>query len=75
MKIYQYKSPVGSFLIKPQANSFWGLWLKDNLLGSYQSAMAAADDVYMQMTGDYDWDSLVGIDIPTDISEWEVIER
>lgn len=75
MKVYQYKSPTGLFLIKLQVNGRWGLWFKDDLLGSYHSAMAAADDVYMQVTGDYDWDSLDGVDIPTDISEWEVIAR
>lgn len=75
MKVYQYKSPIGLFLIKPQTNGRWGLWFKDDLLGSYHSAMAAADDVYMQVTGDYDWDSLDGVDIPTDISEWEVVAR
>ena len=37
--------------------------------------MVAADDVYMQATGDYDWDSLDGVDISTDISEWEVEAR
>jgi hypothetical protein len=59
VKIYQYRSPIGRFLIKPQANGRWGLWFKDDLLGSYHSALAAADDV----------------DIPTDISEWEVVAR
>ncbi len=75
MKIYQYRSPVGRFLIKLQTNGRWGLWFKDDLLGSYHSAMAAADDVYTQTTGDYDWDSLGGVDIPTDISEWEIVAR
>ena len=67
--MYQYMSPIGCFLIKPQANSRWGLWLKDELLGSYHSALAAADDVYTQATGDYDWDSLDCVDIPTEIYE------
>lgn len=71
MKVYYYRSPIGCFVIKSQTNGRWGLWLKDNLLGSYHSAMAAADDVYMQATGDYEWDEMNGIDIPTDISEWE----
>ena len=75
MTTFQYKSPIGHFLIKPQANGRWGLWFKDDLLGSYHSAMVAADDVYMQATGDYDWDSLDRVDIPTDISEWEVVAR
>jgi len=73
VKIYQYRSSIGRFLIKPQANGCWGLGFKDDLLGSYHSALAAADDVYMQATGDYDWDSRDGVDIPTDISEWDVV--
>jgi len=72
MKTYRYKSPIGVFIIQPQSNGRWGLWFKDELLGSYHSDMAAADDVYTQVTGDYDWDSFEGADIPTDIYEWEV---
>ncbi len=75
MKICQYRSPIGRFLIKPQAKGRWGLWSKDDLLGSYHSALAAADDVYMQATGNYDWDSLDGVDIPTNITVWEVVAR
>ena len=75
MKVYQFRPPIGRFLIKPQENGRWGLWFNDDLLGSYLSAMAAADDVYTQVTGDYDWDSLDGVDIPTDIHEWEVVAR
>ncbi|RMH16911.1 MAG: hypothetical protein D6698_09005 [Gammaproteobacteria bacterium] len=75
MRVYQYKSPLGLFLIKPQTSGRWGLWFKGELLGSYHSAMAAADDVYMQATGDYAWDTLKGVRIPMDISEWEVVER
>ena len=43
--MYQYRSPISLFLIKLQANGRWGLWFKDELLGSYHSAMVAADDV------------------------------
>ena len=75
MNIRRYRSPIGRFLANPQTNGRWGLWLKGDLLGSYHSAVAAADDVYMQATGDYDWDSLVGFDIPTGIDEWEVETR
>ena len=75
MKIYQYRSPIGCFLIKQKTNGYWDLWLKDELLGSYKSATAAADDVYTQTTGDYNWDSLNDTNIPTDIHEWEVVMR
>jgi len=73
MKTYCYKSPLGVFLIKRQSSGCWGLWFKDNLLGSYHSEMAAGDDVYTQSTGDYDWDSFQNAEIPTDIYEWEVM--
>ncbi|HEX2949869.1 MAG TPA: hypothetical protein VHV83_09945 [Armatimonadota bacterium] len=75
MRLYRYESPVGAFIIKPQPDGRWGLWLKDDLLGNYHSAVAAADDVYTQTTVDYDWDTYEGSDIPTDIHEWEVIVR
>jgi hypothetical protein len=75
VKIYQYKSPIGRFLIQLQDDGRWGLWFKDNLLGSYHSAMSAADDVYTQTTGDDDWDTLEGVDVPTDIQEWEVLTQ
>jgi len=75
MKSYQYRSPLGVFIIKSQANGRWGLWLNDELLGSYHSSVAAADDVFMQATGDYDWDTLNDIDIPTDVYEWDVVKR
>jgi len=75
VKIYRYRSPIGRFLAIPQSNGLWGLWFEDDLLGSYHSAMAAADDVYMRATGDSDWDYLEGVDIPTDICEWEVLAQ
>lgn len=81
MKIYQYKALVGTFIIKPQSNDRWGLWLNDDLLGSYHSPIAAADDVYTQSTGDFDWDTYnifdtdILVDIPTDIYEWEMVSR
>jgi hypothetical protein len=73
MRIYRYKSPIGTFTIKPQADGRWGLWFQDDKLGSYQSAVAAADDVYCRATGNYDWDSRDEVDVPTDVGEWESI--
>ena len=75
MTIYIYNSPIGRFLIRPQSNDYWDLWFEDDVLGSYGSAMAAADDVYLQVTGHYEWDSLKNIDIPTDVDEWEELEE
>lgn len=73
MKAYFYRSPRGRFIIKQQQNGRWGLWFGEILLGSYRSPIAAADDVYMQCTGSWHWDSAQNIDIPTDLSEWKII--
>ena len=43
------------------------------LYESMSSAVALADDVYMQSTGCDELDSLEDVDIPTDIYEWEKI--
>ena len=75
MRIYRYRSPIGHFRVEPQDDGRWALWFKEEILGSYHSPVAAADDVYTQSTGDYDWDSLRGADIPTDIYEWESFEQ
>lgn len=76
MKIYRYKTKVGTFIIK-QSNDDPGvfqLWIGDELLGGYASPLQAADDVYMQATGYYEWDSLdPSQGYPHDISEWEII--
>ena len=72
---YQYKSPVGRFFIKPLRNDRWGLQLKDELLGSYHSPMAAADDVNTQATGDLQWDVGVWTEVPSSIHGWEVVSQ
>lgn len=73
MTIYRYRFSHGIFFIKPQPSGRWGLWLNECLLGSYHSAAAAADDVYMQATGFYDWDSLRNETPPGDLTDWDTI--
>ncbi|MFQ5432358.1 MAG: hypothetical protein ACE5EN_07635 [Nitrospinota bacterium] len=72
-RYWYFKSKVGTFIIKPHGNNSYGLWINDDLLGNYPSPVAAADDVYVQVTGCYEWDSLKDGDssAPTDIYEWE----
>lgn len=69
--VFVFRSPFGLFIIKPH-NNRWGLWCGDDLLGSYHRPEAAADDVYMQATGHYDWDGKKtdGTE-PMDLSDWE----
>lgn len=71
--MYQYKSPVGTFWIKPQPGKpgFFLLGIDDEALGSYGSAVSAADDVACHATGFHDWDRRGGVDFPSDLSEWE----
>ncbi len=42
-------------------------------LGSYDTAAAAAADVYAQRTGWEEWDMLQDVSGPRDLSEWEEV--
>lgn len=52
--------------------NLYGLIINDICYGHYDSTVAAADDVYIHVTGCSDWDALDGtfLDVPTDIYEW-----
>ncbi len=76
LSVFTYNSPVGKFLIFFNHNiQKWDLVLDDELLGHYTNTVAAADDVYCQATGSYEWDSYdiysMIEEIPTDVYEWE----
>jgi hypothetical protein len=59
--IIKYDSSIGKYK----------LIIDDEWYGSYQSVVAAADDVYCHVTGCTEWDILDGsIDSPTDIYQW-----
>lgn len=69
--MFYYQSKVGLFTIQPFQDGF-GLFIDDDLLGVYSSAVAAADDVYTHTTGCFEWDSLDGkVTPPTDVYEWQ----
>jgi hypothetical protein len=71
--VYYYRSRVGTFWIRPQSSNPGRVQLGvgDEILGSYHSPQAAADDVYTQHTGFDAWDSLPSVTEPTDLSEWQ----
>lgn len=72
--IFRYKSPVGLMQIYYQTTvGRYALQIGDIIYGHYHSAQAAADDVYVHVTGCYDWDRMDGkiTNAPTDLSEWE----
>lgn len=56
-----------------QSNKFL-LTINSTYTDQYDSAVAAANNVYMHVTGYYDWDKLDStVDAPTDIYEWQKI--
>lgn len=71
--MFVYNSPVGLMkIIFSNSNNRYSLIINDVNYGSYHSAIAAADDVFTQVTGCDEWDSFdsSSMDIPTDIYEW-----
>jgi hypothetical protein len=71
--MWVYNSSVGKMIIKYDAKeNRYALIINGEYLGSYHSAVAAADNVYMHVTGYHEWDALDGkVDAPHDIYEWE----
>lgn len=68
--MYYFRGPIGLFKIKPY-NGRYQLWFNGDIVGVYNSAVAAADDVYTHTTGCYEWDDLDGrVTPPSDLSEW-----
>ena len=68
---WTYRSNVGTFWIKPDGRGRFTLGLNSDALGSYHSAYAAADDVYMCATGYFEWDRKLSVMEPTDLGEWQ----
>jgi len=76
--LFKYESPVGPMIIGYDKNAkMYALIINQELVGHYYSNVAAADDVYMHVTGHDEWDNLDGeIDsVPTDINEWTIIRK
>ena len=75
---FKYVSPVGIFVIQYDYNeSKWSLGINNTVHGLYSTPIAAADDVFCQTTGYYEWDSFDTIKIitPTDVYQWEKYKR
>lgn len=73
--MYFYKSPVGVFWIRPTTDRRFVLGFGHEIIGVYYTPVAAADDVYVHVTGCTEWDMLDGkVDGPTDLSEWDKSE-
>lgn len=67
-----YRTPIGTFWIRPQAGGRWVLGIEDEALGSYHSPEAAASDVADRATGWSEWDDsrvMMGWE-PSGLAEW-----
>lgn len=73
--MWLYRSPIGPIYIVPLANRRYGMLYNNTVWESCSSPAQEADNVYMQVTGCPDWDSLntTFVDVPHDLSEWERI--
>lgn len=76
-KVFSYDSPIGQFKIF--FNKKWLLLFNNECLGQYNDPVAAADDVYCQATGSYNWDAFDFSDsleeVPTDLYEWNYYDK
>ena len=76
MQSYIYNSDIGTFEIIQTRHEMYELWIGEELLGSYESAESAADDVSNFNTGYLEWDKfhneLEGF--PSKIDEWTVVK-
>lgn len=70
--VYQFRSLIGSFRIISEPSKC-ELWFNDELRGTYKSASAAASNALTTIASDFDSEALGGVDIPADISKWEII--
>ncbi len=74
-RAFHKRTDVGTFWILPDNSNRWGLFIdcdgNRELLGSYSTPEAAADDVYTQHTGWDDWDNPIRSNAPRDLGEWE----
>jgi hypothetical protein len=69
--VWVYKSKRGSFSIRRLQNGRFGLYVGDEMLGSYHTPEAAADDVFMCVTGHDPWDNQLTVDYPADLGDWQ----
>lgn len=71
---WKYQSPIGPLYISPLKDGRYGLYHNGTVWEACDSPQAEADNVYMHVTGCYEWDMLDGtVDGPTDLSEWELV--
>lgn len=77
MKNYIYNSDVGTFEIVHKGHLCYQLWIKEEMLGEYQSAELAAEDVSEFNTGYVEWDRFKNEleNFPKTLAEWTTVSE
>ncbi len=77
MQIYTYNSDIGIFEIKQIGHKRYELWIEEELLGSYESAEFAAQDVADFNTDYTEWDKFENElqNVPSDLSKWTNVKE
>lgn len=77
MKNYIYNSDIGTFEIVHKGHLRYQLWIGEELLGEYENAELAAEDVANFNTDHVKWDQFKNEleNFPTSLAEWTVVEE
>ncbi len=77
MQTYIYNSEIGTFEIRQTGHKRYELWIEYELIGSYDNAVFAADDVANFDTDYIEWDKFENElqDFPSDLSKWAKVKE
>lgn len=70
--MWLYESPIGNIYIVPLADGSYGMLYNGIIYEACDTPEDEADNIYMQVTGCYQWDMLdtTNVFVPHDLSEW-----
>ena len=74
MELWVFKSRAGTFKISQLSSGRTGLWVDNELLGSYHSPHSAAQEVFECTTGHEPWDENIEVDFPSELDDWRKIQ-
>ena len=77
MKMYIYNSEIGRFEIRQIGHMRYDLWINEEMLGSYESAERAAEDVANFETDYLRWDTFKNEleNVPSDLNQWVEVKE
>ena len=77
MKFYIYNADIGTFGIRQIGHKLYQLWINEEMLGEYESAEKAAQDVADFNTDYVEWDKLENEleNVPHSLEDWTLIKE